>query len=246
MAPDTEAPGQPYDEEYYRETYGRDLARRLPRLTREQYWARWLRRRTGSDPGRVVDLGSGLGWLALAARSQGFAPICLDISEFGAQQLRREHSLPVILGSAAHVPVRRGSIAAVVALDVLEHVDDPRAALSEIRGALRPDGLVVVSVPNTEGYGARSKRGTGTWFGDRDITHTALWRPDEWVRAFVDSGFVVERRGTDTLWDVPYPVRVPEAVQRGILLPLHRGLSRAVGALHWSRGENLVLVGRAR
>jgi SAM-dependent methyltransferase len=245
MPPDAEIPGELYDEEYYRERYGRDLARRLPHLTRERYWAHWLRRRIGSGPGPIIDLGSGLGWLALSAREQGFAPVSLDISEFSAQRLRREHSLPVIVGSASRVPVRPASIAAVVALDVLEHVDDPRVALGEIRTALRPDGLIVISVPNTDGYGARSKRGTGTWFGDRDATHTALWSPNEWVRALVDSGFMVERKGSDPLWDVPYPIRVPEPVQRAILLPLHRVLSRALGALHWSAGENLILVGRA-
>jgi SAM-dependent methyltransferase len=245
MSPETEAPGPPYDEEYYRETYGRELTRRLPHLTREQYWAHWLKRRLrpGQDP--IVDLGSGLGWLALRARAQGLAPVSLDISEFSAQRLRDVHSLPVIVGSATRVPVRPGSIAAVVALDVLEHVDDPRVALSEIRGALRPEGLIVISVPNTQGYGARRKHGTGTWFGDRDHTHLALWSPDQWVRALIDSGYVIERKGSDLLWDVPYPVRVPEPVQRAILIPLHRLVSRVVGALHWSAGENLVLVGRA-
>jgi SAM-dependent methyltransferase len=245
MPPETEVPGQPYDEEYYRETYGRELTRRLPHLTREQYWAQWLKRRLRSGPGPIVDLGSGLGWLALSARARGLAPVSLDISEFSAQRLRGVHSLPVIVGSATRVPVRPDSIAAVVALDVLEHVDDPRVALREIRGALRPDGLIVISVPNTGGYGARAKRATGTWFGDRDRTHLALWSPDQWVSALVDSGYVVERRGSDLLWDVPYPVRIPERVQRAILLPLHRVVSRTVGALRWSAGENLVLVGRA-
>jgi len=245
MPPESETAGQPYDEDYYRETYGRELSRRLPRLTREQYWAHWLRRRIGSGSGPIIDLGSGLGWLALSAREQGFAVVSVDISEFSVQRLHREHALSVIVASATHVPARGNSVAAVVALDVLEHLEDHRVALGEILTVLRPDGLIVISVPNTEGYGARTKRGAGTWFGDRDATHTALWAPDEWVCALVDSGFMVERRGSDLLWDVPYPIPVPEAVQRAILLPLHRGFSRAVGAFRWSAGENLVLVGRA-
>jgi SAM-dependent methyltransferase len=237
------AGGASFDEDYYRSTYGTDLARRLPRLTREQHWARWLRRRLGHT--RVIDLGSGLGWLALSARDHGLASVCVDVSEYSAQRLRHTHELPALVGSAMKLPLRRASVGAVVVLDVLEHTANPRDAFAEIRAVLEPGGLVVVSVPNTEGYGARTKRAEGTWFGDRDHTHCSLWSPAEWTRALAEAGFSVERRGSDFLWDVPYPIRLPERVQRAVLLPIHRVVSRLVGALPWSAGENLVLVGRA-
>jgi SAM-dependent methyltransferase len=235
--------GASFDEDYYRSTYGTDLTRRLPHLTREHHWARWLRRRLGN--GTVIDLGSGLGWLALNARDQGLRSVCVDLSAFSAHHLRHTHGLAALVGSATRLPLRRASVGGVVALDVLEHIASPRDALVEIRAVLEPGGLVVISVPNTEGLGARRKRAEGTWFADRDHTHTSLWSPDEWTRALTDAGFSVERRGSDFLWDVPYPSRVPARVQRAALLPLHRLTSRLMGALPWSAGENLVLVGRA-
>jgi SAM-dependent methyltransferase len=169
----------------------------------------------------------------------------VDVSEYSAQRLRHTHGLSALVGSAMQLPLRRASVGAVVVLDVLEHTASPRDAFAEIRAVLEPDGLVVVSVPNTEGYGARTKRAEGTWFGDRDDTHCSLWSPGEWTRALADAGFTVERRGSDFLWDVPYPIRLPERVQRAVLLPIHRVVSRLVGTLPWSAGENLVLVGRA-
>ncbi len=245
MTPGADPGRAAYDEEYYRATYGDDLARRLPRLTREQYWARWLRRRV--DPSLpIVDLGAGLGWLARAARDQGLEAITIDISEFGARRLRLEQRLDVVVGSAERLPVRRGALAAVTALDVLEHVDDPAAALGEIRRAVTDGGYLVLSVPNLVGTGARRKRELGTWFGDRDETHTSLLEPATWVDHVTAAGFDVARCGSDLWWDVPYPVAVPAAAQRAVLLPLHRVVSRAVGALPWKRGENLVMVGRAR
>jgi SAM-dependent methyltransferase len=39
------------------------------------------------------------------------------------------------------------SLDAVVALHVLEHVDDDRAALAEIRRVLRPGGVAILAVP---------------------------------------------------------------------------------------------------
>jgi SAM-dependent methyltransferase len=39
---------------------------------------------------------------------------------------------------------------AVLALHVMEHVDDPRALMARVRGWLRPGGTLVVVVPNRE------------------------------------------------------------------------------------------------
>ncbi|HEY8216543.1 MAG TPA: class I SAM-dependent methyltransferase [Acidimicrobiia bacterium] len=235
----------PYDEAYYRQTYGHDLSRRLPRLTREHYWARWLRRHVADRHARIVDLGSGLGWFALSARARGLAPCSLDISEFSATRLRAQHGLPVAVASASHLPVRTASLAGIVALDVLEHVPEPQRALADLRRALQPGGVLVASVPNMEGFGARHKRRSGSWFADHDPTHVSLLQPDRWSELFVQSGFAIERRGSDTLWDVPYPGPIPARVQRAALLPLHRAISWSFGSLPWSQGENLVLVGRA-
>jgi SAM-dependent methyltransferase len=171
--------------------------------------------------------------------------VTVDISEYGARRLHIEHDLDVVVASATGLPLQTRTAAAVVALDVLEHVDDPAAALVEIRRVVPEGCYVVLSVPNVEGTGARRKRPRGTWFGDRDETHTSLLAPKSWVRIVEEAGFTIERRGSDFLWDVPYPVGVPERAQRAVLLPIHRAFSRAFGTLPWSRGENLVVVGRA-
>jgi SAM-dependent methyltransferase len=192
----------------------------------------------------VLDLGAGLGWFASRARDAGLHPICLDVSEFSATHLARR-SFDTVVGSAQSLPLRSSSIAAVVALDVLEHLDDPALALLDVARSLRTDGLLVLSVPNTEGLGARTKRKDGTWFAQRDPTHCALWDPDRWTQALHHAGFRIDRVGSDPLWDVPYPGPVPASMQRALLLPAHRVLSRATGLLPWRRGDNLVIVGRA-
>jgi SAM-dependent methyltransferase len=74
-------------------------------------------------------------------------------------------ALPVTLeGGAAYlrsraerIPLRDASCGAVVARDVLEHVDD-RAALAECRRVLRPGGVLVASVP-----------GWPSLWGERDV-----------------------------------------------------------------------------
>jgi SAM-dependent methyltransferase len=192
----------------------------------------------------VVDLGSGLGWLALSAGDHGLASICVDVSEFSCRRLHTQHSLPVIVGDAAALPVRPRSLGALMAFDVLEHVPDPRAALHQMATTVTPGCYVIISVPNTDGFGARTKRACGTWFGDRDETHVSLLTPSEWITAMTDAGLVVERSGTDFLWDVPYPIPIPARLQRYVALIVHRVVSTTRGMLRWTHGENLVVIGR--
>ncbi|MGH9079746.1 MAG: class I SAM-dependent methyltransferase [Acidimicrobiales bacterium] len=47
------------------------------------------------------------------------------------------------------LPMPDRSVDAIVALEVLEHVPHPRAALKELRRAVKPGGTVIVSVPST-------------------------------------------------------------------------------------------------
>jgi SAM-dependent methyltransferase len=52
-----------------------------------------------------------------------------------------------IAGFADSLPFREAAFDVVLATEVLEHVADVRATLSEIRRVLRPEGWLVVSVP---------------------------------------------------------------------------------------------------
>jgi SAM-dependent methyltransferase len=48
---------------------------------------------------------------------------------------------------AAHLPFRSGSVDLLLAADVIEHLDDDRAALREFVRVLRPGGHLVLTVP---------------------------------------------------------------------------------------------------
>ena len=102
------------------------------------------------EPGaRVLDVGCGVGSFSalLAARSLRVA--CADISEENVVTLRRRHpELPVVRTDATALPFDDDEFDAAVLMEVLEHVEDDRAALSELRRVVRDDGLLILSVPN--------------------------------------------------------------------------------------------------
>ena len=97
---------------------------------------------------RILAVGAGpaegLAWLAPYA-GRGGAVIGLDLDPIHARIAGP--GLLHIVGDMAAAPLRSRSVDVVLALDVLEHIDDDAAALSEVARLVRPGGLLVVAVP---------------------------------------------------------------------------------------------------
>jgi len=132
-----------------------DRLERLAAIEGEHFWfgprlalVERLLDRHGPAPGALVlDLGCGTGSLLDPLRRRGYRPLGLDVRPEGLASVRaRDPDAWLVQAEADHLPLRDGSVDAVVALDVLEHVDD-RAVLAEVSRVLRPGGLLVVSVP---------------------------------------------------------------------------------------------------
>jgi len=95
---------------------------------------------------RILDYGCGTGGNTSAYASLG-AVVGIE-PDAGAVALARQHAgAQYVRASGTHLPFRPGCFDAVVASDVLEHIQDDRAAVSEIARVLRPGGAAVISVP---------------------------------------------------------------------------------------------------
>jgi SAM-dependent methyltransferase len=101
-------------------------------------------RRTGRG-GRILDLGCGTGGVLQHLGAHGDA-LGLDPAPEAARYCRRR-GVPMLLGSGLELPFADASFDAVLALDVIEHVPDDVAMLREARRVLRPDGVLIVTVP---------------------------------------------------------------------------------------------------
>lgn len=57
-----------------------------------------------------------------------------------------------VLGDIGHLPFANGTFDLVTANMVVEHVQDPRAMLTEVRRVLKPNGIFLFHTPNLWGY----------------------------------------------------------------------------------------------
>ena len=119
-------------------------------------------RRLGLAPGdRVLDMGCGFGRHAYGALGNGADVVACDL---GGPELAEVRSMvaamrgagevpPGALGAAVGADARRlpfagGAFDRIIAAEILEHIVDDDAALSELARVLRPGGTLAVTVPS--------------------------------------------------------------------------------------------------
>lgn len=105
-------------------------------------------------PGRrVLDVGCGEGIFLGLARDTGATELFgLDRSPeaVAAARERLGENVHLQQGMAETLPYADRSFDLVCAMEVIEHLEEPGAAVAEFRRVVRPDGHVIISVPNDE------------------------------------------------------------------------------------------------
>ncbi len=150
--------------------------------------------------------------------------------------------ISIYQGDVCNMPFNSSSWDGIIALDVIEHLQDPLKGLQEILRVLKSSGILFLSTPNLNSLGQRTKR--GNWFAYSDPTHISLHSESKWRDFLTESGFQIVQDGTDTLWDVPYPYRIPQKLQKYISSISAIIARRTVVFFPWSYGENYYAICR--
>jgi ubiquinone/menaquinone biosynthesis C-methylase UbiE len=102
---------------------------------------------------RVLDIGSGSGWVARRLLAKGAKVVSVDLSLKNLREIKSALGQPggdSILADAYRLPFRDGLFDVVVISEVLEHLDSPEVGIQEFERILTPKGKVVATTPYRE------------------------------------------------------------------------------------------------
>lgn len=100
------------------------------------------------ESGPVLDVGCGGGLFLKLMGRKGVPVMGLDISVEAARVATHFNGVPVLCGWLPDAPLPAGSCAVVTMFHLLEHLYDPPAFLEAARRLLKPEGRLVLQVPN--------------------------------------------------------------------------------------------------
>ena len=178
---------QEYCESHFAEggrSGSREFKKRLGQETHRVRFFRGMKRR-----GRVLDMGCGYGYFLAACREYGYDVRGLDTSEWATRHAVEALHLPVTLGELDSVKLEPDGFDVVTMWHFLEHTPDPITALGKAREWLKPDGVLVVDVPNREGTDALAEG--DDWVGWSLPYHFYHFTPDTLRRMLTKCGFRV-------------------------------------------------------
>ncbi len=202
-----------FDEKYFSTNTYEDVS--FARYS--QYW--WsnrfyaiLARRHGQKGSRLLEIGSGLGHL-VGQLEDTFQTFAADVNHWALRQsLNITNQTLHDLSSAEELPFADGAFGVVIIKHVVEHLQHPEQAITEIGRVTAPGGILILSTPNLDSL-LKPWKGE-KWIGFQDPTHISLKPPAEWLDFIKAAGFRVLRIFSDGFWDVPYVKGIPRQIQK--------------------------------
>ena len=145
-------------------------------------------------PAAVADVGCGWGTNLDALESAGHATTGFDISRRILELIDQPGRQLVEMDLNRPLPAGHALFDALMALDVIEHLDDDRGAVARMAELLKPAGVAIISVPALPEL-----------FSDFDAIqgHRQRYLPETLRAAFVDTGLEVREIFWWGAWMVP-------------------------------------------
>jgi 2-polyprenyl-3-methyl-5-hydroxy-6-metoxy-1,4-benzoquinol methylase len=190
----------PYEQEYFEGDklqaggYGDYTAQAGWRLQKAARQVAEMRRHTGVESGRVLDVGSGYGFFRVALGEAGYKHDGLEVSKFAREVASRVYGLKSHRGTLdEHWTQWRSRYDVVTLFDLIEHLADPGVFLEQAAAVLRPGGVLGVKTPNLDCPEAEV---FGAHYHSLKREHLVFFSADSLTAAAAAAGFEPVHVGT--------------------------------------------------
>jgi|GraSoi2013_115cm_1033766.scaffolds.fasta_scaffold36686_3 2-polyprenyl-3-methyl-5-hydroxy-6-metoxy-1,4-benzoquinol methylase len=171
---------------------------------------------------RLLDVGAADGFLGERLSGQGFEVTCLEGDHALAEKAKTKCSAVVVADLDGALPDLQTNFDVIVYGDILEHLKDPLRALRGLNRYLKPEGVVVISVPNVGNLWVRYHVLTGKFeYADRGIldrTHLRFFTLSSFQQLLREANLKIIRLCSTP---VPLPLLIPERYQGRIFDAIH-------------------------
>ena len=163
---------------------------------------------------RILDIATGQGYLLRHLQKAGFSNFtCVDIDD---QQFREDKAVNHFVNADVNqpLPFADGSFDLVISSETIEHVENPRAFVRELKRVMADNGSLILTTPNISTIASRLLflmlgHLDGHREGDYAVSGHVTVLPD-WAlsRIFSEEGLVIEAKTYNCAY-IPYLSRWP-------------------------------------
>lgn len=130
----------------------------------------------GLTAGAILDVGCGTGEFLAEMQRRGWRTLGIERDE-SAAAIARESGCEVLIGDPLEIDLADRRFNLITLWHALEHLPNPRAALSKLAAHLKPEGRLAIALPNPDSLDARFyKARWAAWDAPRHLYH---FRPSD-------------------------------------------------------------------
>ena len=140
-----------------------------------------------SDPSnerRHLDIGSAFGYMIKASQVTGYASQGLEISEAADEAIKLGYNVSKV--SLENAALNDECFHLITAVDVLEHIPEPKRWLEECKRILKKGGLLLLVTPDCSSLSARVTKRKWPHY---KLEHLFYYSPDTLTRLLLTVGF---------------------------------------------------------
>ncbi|MBL7196717.1 MAG: class I SAM-dependent methyltransferase [Candidatus Omnitrophica bacterium] len=113
--------------------------------------------------GKLLDIGCAAGFLLSEAKRRGWDVCGVEPSEWMVKFSKERLHIDILQGAFEEKDSPPDNFDAIVMLDLIEHLLDPKAALTKVRTLLKPNGILCITTPDVDSMMSRLLR--AQWWG---------------------------------------------------------------------------------